>query len=71
MEHLYDLVEACLKSSEATAFPNLLNYLQTEKTEQKGTLFGCSSHLEYILKRFINGCLSTDPEIKDHARRGL
>ena len=67
MNQLYDLVEACIKSSKSASIYALLEYFKTENNEQKGTLFLCSSTLAYCLKRFINACLSVDAEIKLNA----
>ena len=70
MKQLYQLVDNSIK--EGLSESKLKSIIElTPAEEQLGPLFDIPATREYILRRFINACMSTDQQIREHASEGL
>jgi hypothetical protein len=67
MNELYEYVEAVIKTDDQSAVLSLISKLEEINDPQMGTLFGCPSNLEYVLKRMINASMSVEEAIKQRS----
>lgn len=71
MNELYTLVDSVIKDGPQQDSIQALRKKAKKEDQEMGKQLSIPYNVEYILKRFVNACMSTDPAIRKNASTAL